>query len=169
MNYPFTQEQAERAIRDWGCNCGPSALAFACQISLDHARAAIAGFDQKRYTSPSMMKAALGVLNVPFDDMPDPGIGDIMFSTLPALVRIQWTGPWTAATANPRWAYGHTHWIATWLKACGTECVFDINGGADTFQGWEREIVPHLLPKRGDGKWRPTHVWRLRKMPGGAR
>lgn len=116
--YPFTQDQAQEAYDQWGCNCGPAALAFALQSSLDHAHALIPGFDDKKYTSPSMMSHAVTMAKRAFDSMPTsvPEGNDLspMFSTRFSLVRIQWTGPWTAPGANPKWAYRQTHWIATW-------------------------------------------------------
>lgn len=59
FDYPFTQEEAIAAHREWGCNCGPSALAFALQIGLDQVRPLIPGFDEKRYTNGTMMRMAL--------------------------------------------------------------------------------------------------------------
>lgn len=38
MTYPFTEDEMYAAAREWGCNCGPSALAFALQVPLDRVR-----------------------------------------------------------------------------------------------------------------------------------
>lgn len=164
LTYPFTEAEAKRAADEWGCNCGPSALAFALQVKLEAVRGAIPGFDEKRYTSPTMMKAA--ILNMGFDMKPmfvKPPSRDGMFQRVVSLVRIQWTGPWTAAGANPRWAYRQTHWIATWLAVDGSSQLFDVNGGARSLASWEELVVPALtaLYNRADGGWYPTHVWRL--------
>src|SRR5688572_16319757 len=113
MNYPFTEQDMERAAAEWGCNCGPSAMAFAIQQPLDVARHAIPEFETKRYTSPSMMKLALHSLKFGFMRVMQPSIGK-MFYDQPAVVRIQWTGPWTMPGSNGKWAYNYTHWIATW-------------------------------------------------------
>lgn len=155
-DYPFTEKQAEDAFNEWGCNCGPTALAFALQIGLDEVRHAIPEFDEKRYTSPTMMKAALANLGKTFRQGAKTING--MFATDIAIVRIQWTGPWTAPGANPKWAYHQTHWIAAWE----TDLVFDCNGGIRRLPSWEKEVVPALLAqnKRADGGWLPTHVWR---------
>ncbi|MCB9902551.1 MAG: hypothetical protein H6826_14495 [Planctomycetes bacterium] len=168
MRYPFTQADAQAAFESWGCNCGPAALAFALQLPLDAARDAIDGFEQKRYTSPTMMKNAVNNLGREMLVI-KPACGDTlrdeMFADIPALVRIQWCGPWTAKGSNPRWAYGYTHWIAAWNEGpsieAGVPLVFDINCGILGVETWEDLIVPMLIPKRGDGQWFPTHVWRL--------
>lgn len=166
MKYPFTEQEFQTAVVEWGCNCGPSALAFACQLPLAAARAAIPEFDRKKYTSPTMMKAALAFLNRGFVEA-KPATIENMFVHGPSLVRIQWTGPWTKPGSNPKWAYGYTHWIATWRPGPAIEGgpldVFDCNGGAMTFDRWEEEIVPLLTSfPRADGGWLPTHIWRLR-------
>lgn len=165
--YPFTEDEFWAAVEEWGCNCGPSALAFALQIPLDEIRGLIPDFETKGYTSPTMMKAALKTRGVAFDDVPAPSrlvYGPrSMFHDRIALVRIQWTGPWTAPGSNPRWAYGRTHWICAWLGPNAAGLVFDCNGGAMPFDRWKREIVPALTAsyKRADGGWYLTHVWRL--------
>ena len=171
--YPFTEADLKSAAETWGCNCGPSSLAFAMQLPLDAARFAIPGFEAKRYTSPTMMKAALEFLGATIDTVRSPSRED-MFADVMALVRIQFTGPWTAPGANPRWAYGYTHWIACWKEGPaiegGVPLVFDCNGGACHVQEWENEIVPLLATHpRGDGGWSVTHVWRVvRRLGGGA-
>lgn len=196
--YPFTQEEMERASDEWGCNCGPSALAFAAQIKLDTVRCAIPGFEEKRYTSPMMMRAAIANLKRDFRNLlhrSEPGetqgLSDflgLLESGSIALVRLQWTGPWTAPGANPKWAYRQTHWIAGWcanivdartglpdrrfkapdhsldgnvLPRC--PMVFDCNGGMRSLGSWQKEIVPILTSgiKRADGGYYPTHFWRL--------
>lgn len=58
IDYPFTEEELEAAADEWGCNCGPSALAFALQKPLEEVRYAIPDFEQKGYTSPTMIRIA---------------------------------------------------------------------------------------------------------------
>mgnify|MGYP003144144550 CR=1 FL=1 len=162
----FDQEQCEAAYNDWGCNCGPSALAAALGVTLDRAHELIPEFDSRRYTSPSMMKDALQAAEVPMREITrrrriEP---DAFPEVLPisGLVRIQWTGPWTDPGANPRWAYRQTHWVASklwdqhWL-------VFDCNGGLRSFGSWKDEIAPALSASvpRGYGGWFATHLWEL--------
>lgn len=171
IDYPFTQEEAQAAYTEWGCNCGPTALAFALQSSLDHARNLIHGFDQKRYTSPSMMSNALYQAGRTFQAVANPRLErpfnftfSEMYDVPLALVRIQWTGPWTAPGANPKWAYRQTHWVATWLDSPFLR-VFDCNGGINEHADWEKRIVPMIVESipRADGGWFPTHIWRLNK------
>lgn len=167
--YPFTQAEFEAASKGWGANCGPGALAFALQVGLDVVRPAIPEFDARRYTSPTMMRQALDKLGVTWTQNAVAGRPkmpgeepEIPFGELIALVRIQWTGPWTAPGANPKWAYRQSHWIAAWRDAQGAK-VFDVNGGVMTFAHWKVEIVPLLtaLYPRADGRWYPTHCWRV--------
>jgi|SRR6202050_2200754 len=179
MIYPFTENDSADAYNEWGANCGPNALAFALQIPIASVRGMIPGFEEKRYTSPTMMKAALSNLKKKFDDIDAPD--DLcMFCQNVALVRIQWCGPWTAEGANPKWAYRQTHWIVCWSVASTTgigsvlgsritqtvdRMVFDCNGGIRTFESWQKEIIPALTSgiKRADGQWYPTHVWRIER------
>ncbi len=115
-----------------------------------------------------MMKAGLASLGhtVTAYSGPDglPNVGT-MFGRKPSLVRIQWSGPWTAPGANAKWAYRQTHWIATYFVEGQAAMVFDCNGGIRGFTSWQQEIVPALtaMYPRADGGWFPTHVWRLDK------
>ncbi len=167
--YTFTEAEAKAAHEDWGCNCGPTALAFALQTTLDAARYAIPKFTERCYTSPAMMRAALIFLGRAFTVVRNPsgwrnyqyGI-DSMFAGPMSLVRIQWTGPWTANGATAKWAARQTHWIACWAER-GMPLVFDCNGGIMGFDRWEYEIVPAIVATvhRADGGWYPANVWRL--------
>lgn len=168
--YPFTEEESKKASIEWGANCGPNALAFALQVDLDTVRPLIPGFEEKRYTSPTMMKAGIAAARRWFTAEKAADLRDVMFSPdALALVRIQFTGPWTKPGTNPRWAYWHTHWICTWAtesvwsNLSSREMLFDVNGGVIEFCRWHREILPVLtgMDKRSDGGWLPTHVWRL--------
>jgi hypothetical protein len=171
--YPFTEQECQTAIVEWGCNCGPAALAFALRTKPEVARDLIEGFTEKGYTSPTMMAAALDKAGRGFDRMerrawsegPRFGVDLVPFSaslTRPVLTRIQWHGPWTAANANPRWAYAHTHWVCFF----GPLLLFDINGGAMEWERWKSEIAPALtgMDKRRDGKFSFTHVWHLHSV-----
>ena len=159
LDYPFTESEMHAASTEWGCNCGPSALAFAIQQPLEVARRAIPDFDSKKYTSPTMMQAALKSLGISYRGITPPDRASMFSQESQALVRIQWLGPWTEPGANPKWAYWHTHWITTWMVGA-IDLLFDCNGGVNRLANWEQEIVPLLMPKRGSG-WRPTHIWRL--------
>lgn len=53
--YSFDEEAADKAAAEWGANCGPCALAFVARKHIDSIRGVIPGFDEKRYTSPTMM------------------------------------------------------------------------------------------------------------------
>src|SRR5689334_19662643 len=55
----ITLEEAERAHAEWGCNCGPAALAAIMGISLDQVRPHMGDFERKGYTNPTLMFAAL--------------------------------------------------------------------------------------------------------------
>jgi len=187
--YSFSQEDAAAAWRTWGANCGPGALAALLQVSLDAVRPALAaaGFEDrpclKRYTSPTIMRAALETLGckIAKDVRGNPEFtrgGSRAPASTPwpnrGLVRVQWTGPWTAPGANPRWAYGATHWVCAWgVEAelvvgktrlpASSHLIFDINTGWNLRADWERETVPLILKdyKRADGGWYPTHLWEV--------
>ncbi len=174
FEYPFTEHEAQAAYDEWNANCGPTSLAFALQIGLDQVRGKIPGFNQKGYTSPTMMKAGLAALGRTFLHVYGELTEAAMFHKNIALTRIQWCGPWTKPGANARWAYGATHWVASWaheekgafLGYKSTKVglfVFDCNGGIRSFDSWKKEIIPLIVESipRADGMWFPTHVWRI--------
>lgn len=173
IDYPFTGDEAKAAHKEWGCNCGPAALAFALQKPLSAVRYAIPNFAERHYTSPTMMRAALEYFCQRFlaikVDRRDAGVPQ-MFAGPMTLVRIQWSGPWIVDGKPQRWAGRQTHWIACWSDArdvwdCGRHLVFDVNDGMRTFGSWELEIVPLIVAsiKRADGHWYPANIWRLTK------
>lgn len=169
--YPFTEDEARAAREAWGCNCGPTALAFALQTTLEAVKPAIPAFAERRYTSPTMMRAALDGLGRRFITLAagprHAGVNnakavETMFAGPMSLVRIQWTGPWIVNGRPQRWAARQTHWIATWAER-GVHIVFDCNGGIQGFGKWETEIVPLIVAQvnRADGGWYPANIWRL--------
>lgn len=158
----FSPEEFIRAHQEWGCNCGPSALAAIADISLNEAGAAIPNFDEKHYTNPTMMKSALMSLGVDFIDL---------YPVWPhwGLVRIQWEGPWTMPGAPAMWAYRQTHWVGTALDLNnGKRGIFDCNAmgngtGWASFRDWCDHIVPYILADipRSTGGWHVTHCFSL--------
>ncbi|HEY6329739.1 MAG TPA: hypothetical protein VI756_10410 [Blastocatellia bacterium] len=177
---PFTEEELEEAADEWGCNCGPATLAFACQLKLDKVRTAIPGFTAKGFTNPTMMKEGLRRLGYRYEAVSPQcfriqylasnpggaldGFGSFIVPQV-AIIRLQWTGRWTERNAHPGWAYRHTHWIAAWDRhhevGFPFPWVYDINSGATPLLNWVSHVVPALLPQQGDGGYYPTHVWRL--------
>lgn len=157
----FSAEDADQAHADWGANCGPGALAAVLGLTLEEVRPHLQGFDDKRYTNPTMMWAALRSLGIgyrlrrPPDTWPDYG-----------LVRVQWEGPWTAPRVPPRVAYRHTHWVGAQRSTGRPDAgIFDINcmtsGGWVSEHDWSKTIVPWLLDAcvpRASGGWHLTHV-----------
>lgn len=158
----YTVDDAERAHDEWGANCGPGALAAITGLSLDEVRQHLHGFEQKRYTNPSMMYGALQSLGIARTNMSRtcwPRRG---------LVRVQWEGPWTKPGVPRRARYRHTHWIGVHHGANGGIDVFDINalgvGGWLSLEEWTAHLVPWLLDlvePKADGRWHRTHVLEL--------
>lgn len=172
----FTVDQAERAYAEWGCNCGPSALAAACGLPLDHVRPVLPGFEAKRYTNPSMMLAALRTLKH------QRSIADFSVAILSSrqpeikwpdfgLARIQWEGPWTAPGVPMAARYRRTHWIGVQKHPSNDElAIFDVNamcvGGVVTYKSWAATLVPHILQTcvpDASGEWHVTHAIEVRR------
>lgn len=164
----FTEADAHRAFREFGCNCGPSALAAILGKTLEEIRPAVetVGFAEKRYMSPTMMAKAIPLAGGQITAR------HVHNATAPrtlrwpqaGLVRIQWTGPWTAPGSNPKWAYRQTHWVASWKEPADPEpLLFDVNAGRIWLSNWTAHIVPLLtgaIP-RADGGWYVSHSWEI--------
>jgi hypothetical protein len=165
MAVPFTLDDAERASDEWGCNCGPGALAAVTGRTLDQIRPLMGDFESKRYTNPTLMLQCLMRVGAPFS-WNDP-------AAIPAygLLRVQWEGPWTKPGVPPRVAYRHTHWIGIdnrpgkFSSEPGpTAGIFDINamnsGGWIAYSDWSTVLVPWLLGEcepKASGDWRFTY------------
>lgn len=153
----FSEQDADRAFNEWGANCGPSALAAILNMTLDEVRPHMGDFEQKHYTNPSLMNAALRSTGKPWRK-----IGAVW----PAygLVRVQWEGPWTEAGVPMRARYRFTHWIGATTRTTPI-AIFDINcinngTGWCSLDDWQRVIVPYLtgLYPSANGKWHITHA-----------
>src|SRR5438552_3121858 len=121
LELPFTESEFDAAHQEWGCNCGPAALAFALQIPLARVKDALPDFPSRRYTNLTMMRAALARLGQSVDECAlgiavDTNIRQ-MFAERPALVRLQWDGPWIMNGKPARWAATATHWIVCWFAS----------------------------------------------------
>lgn len=157
----FTPADAERAYDAWGCNCGPTALAAICGLTLDEARALLPGFDRRRYTNPSMMSHALreagrGSRQIdPVDCFPAWG-----------LLRVQWEGPWMAPGVPIAARYRYTHWVGAHRRASdGEQGVFDCNqmdngSGWGSLENWRAITAPWIIGHipRASGAWHITHA-----------
>jgi hypothetical protein len=146
----FTAEQTQQAFDEWGCNCGPGALAAMTGTTPNFVRPHILKFNERRYTNPKMMLAALESLKVPHKKE-KPAAPHMMSAY--GINRIQWEGPWYG-----RFAYHKTHWTGSMIWECRM-FIFDINSGWTTQQEWEAKTVPELtaLYKRATGAWHVTH------------
>ncbi len=166
----FTLADLEAASNAWGCNCGPAAIAAICGLTLDEVRPHLQGFDEKRYTNPTMMFAALNSIGRPWQRVRTSGLsGGAALMPWWGLCRIQWHGPWTDPGANPKWAYRQTHWIgAAKRKTDGSIGIFDVNSVAHTpdnagwtsLEAWADIIVPWIVAgiPRATGGWHVTHA-----------
>jgi hypothetical protein len=160
----FSSDDLNRAYDEWRCNCGPAALAAIAGVSLEEVRLHIGEFSRRGYMNVAGMRAAVVSLGYSISDMGSHL--DSPSSTFPrhGLVRVQFTGPWTAKGASPRWAATHTHWVGS-HRIGEVWWVFDVNGGWLKFNDWQEEIVPRLTEviKRADGGWYPSHRWEIRR------
>lgn len=169
-SYPFSSDEARAAHDEWGFNCGPAALSFALQIPIGTVRGVLTLFEDRGYVNPTMMKAALDALGRQYVAMPRPACDrvrqqfeQLMWIGPMSLVRIQWTGPWTANGKIMKWAARQTHWICCWRDG-GVDKVFDINGGILPAWTWKQDVVPRIIAEvpRADGDWYPANIWRVR-------
>lgn len=159
----ITLEAAERAYEEWGCNCGPGAIAAVCGLTLDQVRPHMGDFERKRYTNPTLMWAALQSLGARFSYR-----GGNLGRRWPryGLARIQWEGPWTKPGVPARAAYGRTHWVGVDARARDDIGIFDINAVANgsgwcALDEWTDVVAPWILREcvpRADGGWHITHA-----------
>lgn len=173
FEYSFTCEEANDANDRWGANCGPGALAAMLGVKLDDVRAHLPKFDDRHYTNPTMMQAALRSLGVSYHDVDDGDDrvavehGHAPFLRFPdyGIMRIQWEGPWMNPGVPVAARYKYTHWIGVIQgdqKVPGV-WFFDINGGWFDPAKWAIEVVKPITSeiKRATGIWHPTHRWEL--------
>lgn len=163
----FSLSDAEHANDEWGCNCGPAALAAVAGLTLDEVRPLMGDFERKRYTNPTLMLESLKRSGLKFrwsqgEIKPIPSFG---------LLRVQWEGPWTKPGVPIRARYRHTHWIGVQNRGGifpqepgATAGIFDINamnsGGWIAYSDWATTLVPWLLSEcvpKADGHWHFTH------------
>lgn len=189
--HTFGPGDAMHASNVWGANCGPGALAAILGLHINAVHGFIPGFDEKKYTNPTMMKQALERLGVKWrdrsandpnnyaDEMAEQDPGGVSLMTLKptdyrqfkshalvryGLVRIQFE-PWYG-----RLAYHFTHWVGAAEFRLGVEpaartdlFVFDINYGWRRFDDWAAKM-PELAKDaspKSDGNWHATHRWEL--------
>lgn len=157
----ITVEEGERAFNEWGCNCGPAALAAIMGLTLDQVRPHMGDFEQKRYTNPTLMFESLDRVGARWKNL-----GQRCDWPVYGLCRIQWEGPWTKPGVPLRARYRHTHWIAVQHPVGSmTVGIFDVNclangSGWTDEKSWCENLVPWLLKEcvpRAYGKWHVTH------------
>lgn len=161
----FSHEEAERAFKDWGANCGPGAIAAITGMTLNQLRPYLGNFEQKKYTNTRLMYEILNRLEVTWLFIK----GSTRFPKN-GLARIQWEGSWTDLGKPRRARYRHTHWVASHQDKY-TTWIFDINcmcvGGWVSYEEWSTQVVPWLLPKiepNANGIWHVTHAIEVKQL-----
>lgn len=159
----FDVRDWREAWEEWGCNCGPGALAGLLGLTLDEVRVALEGFEAVGHTKETLMRTGLSRLGCLWEEhhvtWPDCG-----------LVRVVWNGPWDQ-TGDPWESLRHSHWVASRHHE-GRVWVFDINamsvGGWVTLEEWDRDVVPWLLKAcepEATGGWRFRERWKVLGSP----
>ena len=172
----FTIDDAQRAHDEWGCNCGPAALAAMCDLTLDEVRRHMGDFEQKHYTNPTLMFRALDSLGARYTRayLGEKRAGaSLTVRGWPSrgLARIQWEGPWTRPGVPMAARYRQTHWVGALTTPSGNVGVWDVNcmkngSGWVSVEKWNEILVPWLLAEchpKADGKWHITHAIELRE------
>ena len=133
------------AHKEWGCNCGPSALAAALNLRCADVRDAFGDFDERRYVNPSHMKAAAGVLGYRALLTERLVVGSAPPARHPPLFGvafIQFTGPQVPQTWHAQ--YLHTHWIACAFNGTRT-IIYDCNHAVPIpLSEWAIEVFPRF-------------------------
>jgi hypothetical protein len=156
----FSSDELDAAYEEWGCNCGPAALAAAVGCSLEEVRPRLGDFEQRGYMNPSMMAEAITKLGLRHHRT--------VASQLPyrGVVRVQWGGPWMAPEVPFRARYRYTHWIASRYEG-GNHWIFDVNAGWEPLCDWTTGTAVKLMNavKRSSGNFTYTHCWEIRGEP----
>jgi hypothetical protein len=108
MRLNFTEQDSERASAEWGANCGPHALAAALWLDLSTVRDLMPDFEDKGYTTPTMMESALKAAGINHTRTTKLRTSELC----EGISRIQWEGPWLKPGVPFAAAYHHTHWVA---------------------------------------------------------
>jgi hypothetical protein len=141
----FSSDDLDRAHAEWGCNCGPAALAACLNRTPDDIRPHLGDFERRGYMNVPGMRAAIRSAGAILQPKP---AGQIAHG----LIRIQFTGPWMAPGVPPAAACRYTHWVAAQTFG-GLNWIFDVNGGWQVEDEWKDAIVPRLIEsyRRADG------------------
>lgn len=164
---PYTVDEAQAAADGWHFNCGPAAYGAVTGKGLAeiHEAFSLAGFIEKGYTNPLMMRNLTRGISRPVAEYAGPERPESWTYPAFGLVRIQWGGPWTRPGVPMRARYRATHWIAV-----DGEHHFDVNclcvGGWVPRAEWETQVAPWIIREcqpKGDGSWWPTHLWEVQR------
>jgi hypothetical protein len=109
----FTASDVEKACDEWGCNCGPAAVAAVLGLTLEQLRPHLGDFERKRYTNPTLMWAILKSAGAAWRIIRPEQTMRL------GLLRVQWEGPWSRPGVPARVSYRHTHWIARFQEPTG--------------------------------------------------
>ena len=159
----FTLADAEKASDEWGCNCGPSAVAAICGLSLSELRPHLGDFEKKRYTNPTLMWEILRNIGVQWRGMADKQ-GRLSWPEF-GLARVQWEGPWTKEGVPMAARYRYTHWVGVNARNAPNVGIWDVNclnndTGWVSLNEWKTVLVPWLLKElypKASGLWHLTH------------
>jgi hypothetical protein len=153
----------DEAHREWKSNCGPAAIAAALSLTLDDVRTAVPPMGTPNF------KGFMNVLDVQnalrwldakilrtWSKPPNSLLLTDVHKPGPIVAMLQWGGPWNGI---PQAAATYRHLVAFkygWLgPRLGPRWLYDVNdpNGWCYVSKWERDILPGLLPERGDGTW----------------
>lgn len=164
----FNGDDAERAHYEWGCNCGPAAIAAICGLTLDEVRPFMGEFESKGYTNPTLMCQTLTRIGVKWEGgligVKVRGLGGRPPWPYYGLARVQWEGPWTDPGVPARARYRYTHWVGT-CRGDDDTGIFDVNAmngatGWVSEADWAETIAPWIIKevRRANGRWHLTHL-----------
>lgn len=154
--------EIDQAYREWGCNCGPTAIAAATGRSLSEVRQAVPPSGTPRfkgYMGVPDVQAALRWLDVRVVRTWSKPPNSLLLADLtagPAIFMIQLGGPWMR---DPRAAAKHRHLIAFkygWIgPRLGPRWVGDVNTRDvwSLLDAWLANVPALLRPKGGDDSW----------------
>lgn len=153
---PFTREQSLVAHQTWGANCGPHAIATACNVPLERLEQTLHPFPG--WMGPSQMEKALLKVGRKYIRSTNLYTKNIQ----PGISRIQFHGPWLKPNRPPAEAYKHTHWV-TCRKGHVHDTIFE-----DALATWipisEWRERMELFAEKEYAGWHITHWYRILKL-----